>query len=67
MQTVTEIMDLYVASGSNEFPESSSALIDRLYINDGKGHFVKSPQVLPAGKYESYILCQACWILIMTE
>jgi len=45
--------DLYVASGSNEFPESSSALADRLYINDGKGHFAKSPQVLPAGKYES--------------
>ena len=45
--------DLYVASGSNEFPESSSALADRLYINNGKGHFVKSPQVLPAGKYES--------------
>ena len=46
-------LDLYVASGGNEFPSSSSALIDRLYINDGTGHFVKSPQVLPAGKYES--------------
>ena len=46
-------LDLYVASGSNEFPESSSALSDRLYLNDGKGHLVKSPQVLPAGKYES--------------
>lgn len=46
-------MDLYVASGGNEFPESSSALIDRLYINDGKGHFTKSDQILPAGKYES--------------
>ncbi|MCX6302337.1 MAG: VCBS repeat-containing protein [Bacteroidia bacterium] len=46
-------LDLYVASGGNEFPESSSALIDRLYLNDGKGHFIKSPQVLPAGKYES--------------
>jgi hypothetical protein len=45
--------DLYVTSGSNEFPESSSALVDRLYLNDGKGHFVKSKQVLPAGKYES--------------
>ena len=44
--------DLYVASGSNEFPESSSALADRLYINDGKGHFVRSKQILPAGKYE---------------
>jgi hypothetical protein len=46
-------LDLYVTSGGNEFPESSSALSDRLYINDGKGHFVKSPQVLPAGKYEN--------------
>ncbi len=45
--------DLYVASGGNEFPSSSSALSDRLYLNDGKGHFVKSPQILPAGKYES--------------
>lgn len=45
--------DLYVTSGGNEFPSSSSALIDRLYLNDGKGRFVKSDQVLPAGKYES--------------
>ncbi len=45
--------DLYVASGGNEFPSSSSALADRLYINDGKGNFVKSGQILPAGKYES--------------
>jgi len=46
-------MDLYVASGGNEFPSSSSALTDRLYINDGKGNFSKNEQVLPAGKYES--------------
>lgn len=46
-------LDLYVASGSNELPESSSALADRLYINDGKGHFKKSDQILPAGKFES--------------
>jgi enediyne biosynthesis protein E4 len=46
-------LDLYVASGGSQFPSSSSALADRLYINDGKGHFVKSPQILPAGKYES--------------
>jgi len=45
--------DLYVASGSNEFPESSSALADRLYINNGKGIFSKSDQILPVGKYES--------------
>ena len=46
-------VDLYVASGGNEFPESSSALSDRLYINNGNGAFVKSEQVLPVGKYES--------------
>jgi enediyne biosynthesis protein E4 len=46
-------IDLYVASGGYELPESSSALGDRLYINDGMGHFKKSKQVLPAGRYES--------------
>jgi hypothetical protein len=45
-------LDLYVASGGNELPESSSALGDRLYINNGRD-FIKSDQVLPAGKYES--------------
>ena len=46
-------LDLYVACGGNEFPESSSALSDRLYLNDGKGNFIKSSQILPVGKYES--------------
>ncbi len=46
-------IDLYVACGGNEFPESSSALADRLYLNNGKGQFIKSVQILPAGKYES--------------
>ncbi len=46
-------MDLYVARGGNEFPSSSSALADRLYLNDGKGHFTRSSQILPAGKYEN--------------
>lgn len=45
--------DLYVASGGNEYPETSSALSDRFYFNDGTGHFSKSDQILPAGKYES--------------
>jgi hypothetical protein len=46
-------LDLYVASGGNEFPSSSSALADRLYLNNGSGQFTKSGQILPAGKYES--------------
>jgi hypothetical protein len=45
--------DLYVCSGGNEFSPNSSALIDRLYINDGKGYFTKSPQVLPSFIFES--------------
>ncbi len=46
-------LDLYVASGSSEFPSSSTALIDRLYINDGKGNFTKSDQILPTTEFES--------------
>ncbi len=46
-------IDLYIASGGNEFPLSSSALNDRFYFNEGNGHFRKSRQILPAGKYES--------------
>jgi hypothetical protein len=45
--------DLYVACGGNEFPSSSSALSDRLYFNEGRGNFIKSDQILPAGTYES--------------
>jgi len=45
--------DLYVGSGGNEFPSSSSALIDRLYLNDGTGRFSKSPQMLPVSEYIS--------------
>jgi hypothetical protein len=46
-------LDLYVCSGGNEFTNASTALIDRLYFNDGKGKFSKSPQVLPTMKFES--------------
>jgi hypothetical protein len=46
-------VDLYVASGGNEFPSSSSALSDRLYLNNGNRQFEKSDQILPVGKFES--------------
>ena len=40
--------DLYVVSGGNEEIGSNSALLDRLYLNDGKGHFSKSVNSLPS-------------------
>jgi hypothetical protein len=46
--------DLFVCSGGNEFSPNSTALISRLYINEGHGRFVKSPQLLPsAAVFES--------------
>ncbi|MBG9376055.1 VCBS repeat-containing protein [Panacibacter sp. DH6] len=45
--------DLYVCSGGNEFSPNATALISRLYINDGKGSYTKSPQVLPGYIFES--------------
>ncbi len=46
-------LDFYVCSGGNEFSTSSTALSDRLYINDNKGNFSKSNQLLPIAKFES--------------
>jgi len=34
--------DLYVVSGGNELKNGAPELADRLYINDGKGHFKRS-------------------------
>lgn len=45
--------DLYVTSGGSEFSANSLALLDRLYLNNGKGVFSKSGQYLPNGKPES--------------
>jgi enediyne biosynthesis protein E4 len=40
--------DLYVVSGGNQYAGNNPALSDRLYLNDGKGHFTKSVNSLPA-------------------
>ena len=40
-------MDLYVSSGGNEFNKNSPYYEDRLYINDGKGNFSRTEDILP--------------------
>ncbi len=40
-------LDLYVVSGSSEYGTGSSALFDRLYLNQGRA-WTKSEQVLPS-------------------
>lgn len=45
-------LDLYVCSGGTEFSSSSSALLDRLYLNTDS-RFIKSSASLPFSKYES--------------
>ena len=44
-------MDLYVASGSNEWLMPGPELQDRLYVNDGKGSFNKRNDALPREVY----------------
>ena len=51
-------MDLYVASGGNEFFGEAKPLADRLYLNDGKGNFTKSAG-LPA-LYENKSCIRPC-------
>jgi hypothetical protein len=40
-------MDLYVVSGGAQLPKGNDAYQDRLYINDGKGHFKRNKKALP--------------------
>jgi hypothetical protein len=40
-------LDLFVVSGGGEFYKQSPELKDRIYFNDGKGHFTKKEQAVP--------------------
>ena len=39
--------DLYVVSGGNELPGSKKQYIDRIYINDGSGNFIRDKKSVP--------------------
>lgn len=47
--------DLYVASGGNEYSGNAPELQDRLYMNDGKGHFTKSTTLPPLYENKSVV------------
>lgn len=40
-------LDFYMAMGGRSFSGSSSALSDKLFLNDGKGNFIESANPLP--------------------
>ncbi|MBX2876627.1 MAG: VCBS repeat-containing protein [Saprospiraceae bacterium] len=48
-------LDLFIASGGNEFVAGALELQDRLYLNSGRGKFVKSSSALP-----SYLISSSC-------
>jgi hypothetical protein len=53
--------DLFVVSGGYEFPKDDPRLADRLYLNEGKGRFVKAPAgALPADEKDAgSVVCAA--------
>ncbi|WP_298516725.1 VCBS repeat-containing protein [uncultured Kordia sp.] len=40
-------LDLYVASGGTEVQRNAPVLQDRIYLNDGNGHFSQAENILP--------------------
>jgi enediyne biosynthesis protein E4 len=46
-------LDLYVVSGGNEYVNGSPEYADRIYLNDGRAGFARSPNALPQGMTSS--------------
>ncbi len=51
--------DLYVCSGGNEVSGNNPLLLDRLYINDGKGNFKNDEKRLPKIYQNKSVVCAA--------
>lgn len=52
-------LDLFVVSGGGEYTGNSSQLKDRIYNNDGTGHFSKTEGVLPSYQHTGSVVKQA--------
>ncbi|MDW3194230.1 MAG: VCBS repeat-containing protein [Cytophagales bacterium] len=52
-------LDLYVASGGNEFGVGSKWLMDRIYFNDGNGRFIKKASSFPGIRESSSFVSAA--------
>lgn len=50
-------LDLFVGSGGNHQLQNSGAFQDRVYINDGQGHFERVADGLPANNFNTSIAC----------
>ncbi len=46
-------LDLFIATGGRYFPKTSSAQLDHILLNDGKGNFSISPKQLPYAEFVS--------------
>jgi len=49
-------LDLFVGSGGNDAPLNSVQLQDRLYLNDGEGHFTDGKENLPHEGYNTSVV-----------
>ena len=49
-------LDLYAGSGGNHTPANNRQMIDRLYLNDGKGNFTYSSNLPPNGMNTAFVL-----------
>ena len=52
-------LDLYVVSGGNEFFDNMPQMLDRLYLNDGKGVFTRSLNSIPQ-MFENKSIVRPC-------
>lgn len=52
-------LDLIIVAGGNEFDLEDNELRDRLYKNDGKGHFTLVPNGLPGGLHSGSSIATA--------